>query len=195
MEPRTIFVGNLPREVTEHEIRARFGSSGEISDVRFPHRVNATRAFCFITFATPAQAQEAITTHNRSDFNGSPIDVELSRNPAHRSDGRWRRDDSPRERRRRARDDSSDSDSDERPRSRSRRRSRVSSESDSDSDDSARGSARRHRSNRRESPRRGRERDRDRGRTRDRDRDRRGSRRRSRSASPSARRGRSNGSD
>jgi RNA recognition motif-containing protein len=189
MESRTVFVGNLPRESTEDDIKARFSASGEISDVRFPHRASENRSFCFITFATAAQAQDAIAAQHRSEFNGARIDVELSKNPPYRfhdgrHEGRRRREESPpRRHRRRARGASSDSDSDERPRRGSRRRSRDSS--DSDSEDSGR-APRRHRSNRRDSPRR--DRDRDRARVRDRDRDRRGSRRRSRSPSASPQR-------
>src|SRR5438132_12450129 len=76
-----LFVGNLPYDATENEIRDHFSSVGNLSYVSIPldRETGKKRGFAFVEFGDPAQAQEAIRQFNNQPFKGRPLAVNEAR--------------------------------------------------------------------------------------------------------------------
>jgi len=76
-----LFVGNLPYDATEDEIRQHFSSVGNLSYVSIPldRETGKKRGFAFVEFADPQQAQEAIRRFNNQPFKGRPLAVNEAR--------------------------------------------------------------------------------------------------------------------
>src|SRR5207244_3990470 len=76
-----LFVGNLPYDATENEIRDHFSSVGDLSYVSIPldRETGKKRGFAFVEFADAAQAQEAIRQFNNQPFKGRPLAVNEAR--------------------------------------------------------------------------------------------------------------------
>ena len=76
-----LFVGNLPYDATEDEIKAHFSSVGNLSYVFVPvdRETGKKRGFAFVEFADEAQAQEAIRQFNNQPFRGRPLAVNEAR--------------------------------------------------------------------------------------------------------------------
>jgi RNA recognition motif-containing protein len=76
-----LFVGNLPYDATESEIRAHFSSVGNLSYVSIPldRETGKKRGFAFVEFADAQQAQEAIRQFNNQPFKGRPLAVNEAR--------------------------------------------------------------------------------------------------------------------
>jgi cold-inducible RNA-binding protein len=76
-----LFVGNLPYEATEEEIRAHFGGAGNVLNVFMPldRETGRKRGFAFVEYADNAQAQEAIRLYNSQNFKGRPLAVNEAR--------------------------------------------------------------------------------------------------------------------
>src|SRR6266481_4490120 len=76
-----LFVGNLPYDATEDEIRQHFSSVGNLSYVSIPldRETGKKRGFAFVEFADPKQAQEAIRQFNNQPFKGRPLAVNEAR--------------------------------------------------------------------------------------------------------------------
>src|SRR2546427_2036354 len=76
-----LFVGNLPYDATEDEIRQHFSSVGNLSYVSIPvdRETGKKRGFAFVEFADPQQAQEAIRQFNNQPFKGRPLAVNEAR--------------------------------------------------------------------------------------------------------------------
>src|SRR2546429_4284108 len=76
-----LFVGNLPYDATEDEIRQHFSSVGNLSYVSIPldRETGKKRGFAFVEFADPRQAQEAIRQFNNQPFKGRPLAVNEAR--------------------------------------------------------------------------------------------------------------------
>ncbi len=76
-----LFVGNLPYDATESEIRDHFSSVGNLSYVSIPldRETGKKRGFAFVEFADPEQAQEAIRQFNNHSFKGRPLAVNEAR--------------------------------------------------------------------------------------------------------------------
>src|SRR2546425_12454034 len=79
--PVRLFVGNLPYDATEGEIRAHFSSVGNLSYVSIPldRETGKKRGFAFVEFADEKQAQEAIRQFNNQPFKGRPLAVNEAR--------------------------------------------------------------------------------------------------------------------
>ena len=79
--PVRLFVGNLPYDATEGEIRAHFSSVGNLSYVSIPldRETGKKRGFAFVEFADEQQAQEAIRQFNNQPFKGRPLAVNEAR--------------------------------------------------------------------------------------------------------------------
>lgn len=76
-----IFVGNLPFDITEQEIREKFSECGAVSNVKmltdkFSGRF---RGVAFVTMDDDAQAQNAIASLNGADLGGRPMMVDKRR--------------------------------------------------------------------------------------------------------------------
>ena len=76
-----LFVGNLPYDATEVEIREHFSSVGNLSYVSIPldRETGKKRGFAFVEFADAEQAQEAIRQFNNQPFKGRPLAVNEAR--------------------------------------------------------------------------------------------------------------------
>ena len=76
-----LFVGNLPYDTTEGEIRDHFSSVGQLSYVSIPldRETGKKRGFAFVEFAAAEQAQEAIRQFNNQPFKGRPLAVNEAR--------------------------------------------------------------------------------------------------------------------
>jgi len=76
-----LFVGNLPYDATEDEIKSHFSSVGNLSYVFVPidRETGKKRGFAFVEFADEAQAQEAIRQFNNQPFKGRPLAVNEAR--------------------------------------------------------------------------------------------------------------------
>jgi RNA recognition motif-containing protein len=76
-----LFVGNLPYDATEEEIRQHFSTVGNLSYVSIPldRETGRKRGFAFVEFADAAQAQEAIRQFNNQPFKGRPLAVNEAR--------------------------------------------------------------------------------------------------------------------
>lgn len=79
--PVRFFVGNLPYEVTEAELREHFSAVGPLSYVYLPtdRESGRLRGFAFIEFNDRAQAEEAIARFNNQPFKGRPLAVSEAR--------------------------------------------------------------------------------------------------------------------
>jgi len=72
-----IYVGNLPKELSEDELRTEFESFGEVSSVsiikdRFS---DVSRGFGFVEMPNNAEAEAAIGELNGKEFKGRTIKV------------------------------------------------------------------------------------------------------------------------
>ena len=76
-----LFVGNLPYDATEDEIRQHFSAVGNLSYVSIPldRETGRKRGFAFVEFADSEQAQEAIRQFNNQPFKGRPLAVNEAR--------------------------------------------------------------------------------------------------------------------
>ena len=76
-----LFVGNLPYDATEEEIRQHFSSVGNLSYVSIPldRETGKKRGFAFVEFSDAQQAQEAIRQFNSQPFKGRPLAVNEAR--------------------------------------------------------------------------------------------------------------------
>ena len=81
-----IFVGNLPFDITEQEIRDKFAEIGAVSNVKmlmdkFSGRF---RGIAFVSMDDQAQAEKAVETLNGADLGGRPMKVDRSRERSER---------------------------------------------------------------------------------------------------------------
>src|SRR5215469_10511429 len=76
-----LFVGNLPYDATEDEIRQHFSAVGNLSYVSIPldRETGRKRGFAFVEFADAQQAQAAIQQFNNQPFKGRPLAVNEAR--------------------------------------------------------------------------------------------------------------------
>jgi RNA recognition motif-containing protein len=76
-----LFVGNLPYDATEDEIRQHFSTVGNLSYVSIPldRETGKKRGFAFVEFADAQQAQEAIRQFNNQPFKGRALAVNEAR--------------------------------------------------------------------------------------------------------------------
>ena len=79
--PVRLFVGNLPYETTEAEIREHFSAVASPSYVYLPtdRESGRPRGFAFVEFDNQAQADEAIRRFNNQPFKGRPLAVNEAR--------------------------------------------------------------------------------------------------------------------
>jgi len=79
--PVRLFVGNLPYDATEDEIRQHFSTVGDLSYVSIPldRETGKKRGFAFVEFPDEQQAQAAIRQFNNQPFKGRPLAVNEAR--------------------------------------------------------------------------------------------------------------------
>jgi RNA recognition motif-containing protein len=76
-----LFVGNLPYDVTEAELRELFLAAGSPASIRIPtdRETGKPRGFAFVEFGDAAQAGEAIRRFHQQLFKGRPLVVNEAR--------------------------------------------------------------------------------------------------------------------
>lgn len=76
-----LYVGNLPFNVTEAELREHFSTIGPISYLSIPtdRETGKQRGFAFVEFKDRAQADEAIRKLNNQSFQGRSLSVSEAR--------------------------------------------------------------------------------------------------------------------
>jgi RNA recognition motif-containing protein len=76
-----LFVGNLPFDVTEAEIKELFAPVGSLSYVFLPvdRETGKKRGFAFIEFADEAKAAEALRRFHDQQFKGRPLALSEAR--------------------------------------------------------------------------------------------------------------------
>src|ERR1051325_4270730 len=76
-----LFVGNLPYDASEDEIRNHFAPAGNLTSVFIPvdRETGRKRGFAFVEFNDAAAAQEAIRLFNNQQFKGRPLAVNEAR--------------------------------------------------------------------------------------------------------------------
>lgn len=79
--PVRLFVGNLPYETTEAELREHFSAIGSPSYVYLPtdRESGRLRGFAFVEFLDQSQAEEAIRRFHNQPFKGRPLAVNEAR--------------------------------------------------------------------------------------------------------------------
>jgi RNA recognition motif-containing protein len=77
----SLFVGNLPYNVSEAELRELFSAVGPLSKIYLPtdRETGKLRGFAFLEFNDNAHAQEAIRRFNSQLFKGRPLVVNEAR--------------------------------------------------------------------------------------------------------------------
>ncbi|KAF8746076.1 hypothetical protein AX14_000139 [Amanita brunnescens Koide BX004] len=84
---KTVFVGGVPEDVDEAVLYEQFSAFGDIIEVQLPSAtVNPNqpsdakhRGFGFITYASPADAQDAMDNMDLNELRGKVIKVNLAR--------------------------------------------------------------------------------------------------------------------
>ncbi|NLT69008.1 MAG: RNA-binding protein [Acidobacteria bacterium] len=86
--PVRLFVGNLPYDTTEPDLREFFAPVGPLSTVIIPvdRETGKRRGFAFVEFSDPAHAEEASRTLNNRPFKGRNITINEARARENRSD-------------------------------------------------------------------------------------------------------------
>jgi RNA recognition motif-containing protein len=76
-----LFVGNLPYETSEAELREHFSSVGPLRQVFLPvdRETGRPRGFAFVEFDDPAHAQAAIDRLNQQPFKGRTLAINEAR--------------------------------------------------------------------------------------------------------------------
>jgi cold-inducible RNA-binding protein len=79
--PVRLFVGNLPYDTTEPDLREFFSTIGTLSNVIIPvdRETGKKRGFAFVEFSDPAQAAEASRRLNNQPYKGRNITINEAR--------------------------------------------------------------------------------------------------------------------
>lgn len=79
--PVRLFVGNLPYDATEQELREHFGAIGQLSSVFLPvdRETGRPRGFAFVEFVERGPAEDAVTRLNNQPFRGRSLSVSEAR--------------------------------------------------------------------------------------------------------------------
>ena len=73
-----VFVGNLPPETTDAELRELFSAIGNVEEARIVKRGRRFPRFGFVTFSSKEATSNAVEKYNESEFKDHNIKVELS---------------------------------------------------------------------------------------------------------------------
>ena len=80
---KKIYVGNLPTEANEPELKALFSNAGDVMSVKIvqDRESGQPRGFAFIEMSTQWEARRAISMLNRKNFMGKDLLVKEARVP------------------------------------------------------------------------------------------------------------------
>ena len=78
---RKIYVGNIPYDATEEDLRELFSEYGEIQSLKIvtDHYTDRSKGFAFIEMANEEDAKKIIATLNGNDFRGKALTVAEAR--------------------------------------------------------------------------------------------------------------------
>jgi cold-inducible RNA-binding protein len=78
---RKLYVGNLPFETAEQDLRALFAGAGDVDTVNMvrDQATGQARGFAFIEMSSDEDAQNAITTLNNYQLGGRALTVNEAR--------------------------------------------------------------------------------------------------------------------
>lgn len=81
MPPVRLFIGNLPYQATEDDLRAHFSAVGEPTQIVRPldRETGRARGFAFVEYAERANAEEAVKRFDGQLFMGRPLAVSEAR--------------------------------------------------------------------------------------------------------------------
>jgi RNA recognition motif-containing protein len=84
-----IYVGNLPHEVTEEELRQEFATFGEVGSVSIVKDKYSghSRGFAFVEMASVSQGQAAIAGLNGKMLKDQTLNVNAARPPSDKRGG------------------------------------------------------------------------------------------------------------
>jgi RNA recognition motif-containing protein len=76
-----LFVGNLPYDATEEDLRVHFAQAGSVSSVFIPldRETGRPRGFAFVEFDDPEHASAAISTLHQKPFRDRPLVINEAR--------------------------------------------------------------------------------------------------------------------
>jgi RNA recognition motif-containing protein len=76
-----LYVGNLPYNVTEDDLRGLFAQAGDVKEVALisDRATGRSKGFGFVEMATQADAEKAIQMLNNHDMGGRPLKVSMAR--------------------------------------------------------------------------------------------------------------------
>ena len=89
MPPVRLFIGNLPYQATEDDLRSHFATVGEPTQIVRPldRETGRARGFAFVEMSSDDEAQNAITKLNDQQFGGRRLTVNEARPQVPRSGG------------------------------------------------------------------------------------------------------------
>jgi RNA recognition motif-containing protein len=78
---KTIYIGNIPLQSTESEVKLLFSQFGDIQDIKFIKNIQKGRpkVFCFMKMEDDS-AEKAIKFMNQTKFGGRSLIVNEARN-------------------------------------------------------------------------------------------------------------------
>lgn len=78
---KKLYIGNLPFQATEDDVRNYFSQHGDVSEVVVikDRDTGRSRGFAFVTFADDVAGDNAIATLNGQEFNGRPLRINEAR--------------------------------------------------------------------------------------------------------------------
>jgi len=76
-----IYVGNLPPQAGEPELKALFSRAGDVMSVKIvgDRQTGQPRGFAFVEMSTQWEARRAVSMLNRTDFMGTNLLVKEAR--------------------------------------------------------------------------------------------------------------------
>lgn len=86
---KKLYVGNLPYEVTEEELKSHFGEFGAVESVKIitDRETQRSKGFGFIEMDSEDGAQKAIEGLNGKELFGRPLKIDLAK-PMEKRDNR-----------------------------------------------------------------------------------------------------------
>lgn len=76
-----VYVGNIPFQATEADLKNHFSQAGDVVSVKIPknHNTGQSRGFAFIEMSTRREAQKAVSMLNKRNFMEKEILVKEAR--------------------------------------------------------------------------------------------------------------------
>jgi cold-inducible RNA-binding protein len=87
---KNVYVGNLPHNTTEAELRNLFEAHGAVEKVTLvtERDTGRSRGFGFVEMTNASEADKAIATLNGTDLGGRPLTINEAKPKAERPSGR-----------------------------------------------------------------------------------------------------------